>query len=132
MPAHTTTTATTPNLQANEGVPRPGAVRRMPIDGRQVAAERGQAFPSPNPGNGKVVGYAAARRAFDTTTWSTEVAFRISCLDQLRNALLEQFDVTAAHAGPAPGFAEQTDQILEELGLEWDKIIELKAAGAVT
>ncbi|WP_099021553.1 CaiB/BaiF CoA transferase family protein [Mycolicibacterium palauense] len=43
-----------------------------------------------------------------------------------------QFDVTATHSGPAPGFAEQTDEILEELGLDWDRIIELKAAGAVT
>ncbi len=35
-------------------------------------------------------------------------------------------------AGAAPGFAQQTDQILEELDLDWDKIIDLKAAGAVT
>ena len=43
-----------------------------------------------------------------------------------------QFDVTAPHTGPAPGFAEQTDEILLELGLDWDRIIELKTAGAVT
>lgn len=43
-----------------------------------------------------------------------------------------QFDVAAPTAGPAPGFAEQTDEILEELGLDWDRIIELKTAGAVT
>jgi hypothetical protein len=43
-----------------------------------------------------------------------------------------QFDVTAPHAGPAPHFAEQTDQILEELGWDWDKIIDLKTASAVT
>jgi len=43
-----------------------------------------------------------------------------------------QFDVAAPHAGPAPRFAEQTDQILEELGLDWERIIELKTAGAVT
>jgi crotonobetainyl-CoA:carnitine CoA-transferase CaiB-like acyl-CoA transferase len=43
-----------------------------------------------------------------------------------------QFDVAAPHTGPAPGFAEQTDEILEELGLDWDRIIELKTAGAVT
>ena len=34
--------------------------------------------------------------------------------------------------GPAPAFAEQTDEILQELGLDWDRIIELKTAGAVT
>jgi crotonobetainyl-CoA:carnitine CoA-transferase CaiB-like acyl-CoA transferase len=43
-----------------------------------------------------------------------------------------QFDVSAPQTGPAPGFAEQTDEILLELGLDWDRIIELKTAGAVT
>jgi crotonobetainyl-CoA:carnitine CoA-transferase CaiB-like acyl-CoA transferase len=43
-----------------------------------------------------------------------------------------QFDVTAPQSGPAPAFAEQTDEILLELGLDWDRIIELKTAGAVT
>jgi crotonobetainyl-CoA:carnitine CoA-transferase CaiB-like acyl-CoA transferase len=43
-----------------------------------------------------------------------------------------QFDVTAPQSGPAPAFAEQTDEILLELGLDWDRIILLKTAGAVT
>ena len=43
-----------------------------------------------------------------------------------------QFDVSAPQTGPAPGFAEQTDEILLELGFDWDRIIELKTAGAVT
>ena len=43
-----------------------------------------------------------------------------------------QFDVSAPQTGPAPGFAEQTDEILLELGLDWDRISELKTAGAVT
>jgi crotonobetainyl-CoA:carnitine CoA-transferase CaiB-like acyl-CoA transferase len=43
-----------------------------------------------------------------------------------------QFDVAAPVSGPAPAFAEQTDDILAELGLDWDRIIELKTAGAVT
>jgi crotonobetainyl-CoA:carnitine CoA-transferase CaiB-like acyl-CoA transferase len=43
-----------------------------------------------------------------------------------------QFDVSAPHSGPAPAFAQQTDEILLELGLDWDRIIELKTAGAVT
>ena len=43
-----------------------------------------------------------------------------------------QFDVAPPQTGPAPGFAEQTDDILMELGLDWDHIIELKTAGAVT
>jgi crotonobetainyl-CoA:carnitine CoA-transferase CaiB-like acyl-CoA transferase len=43
-----------------------------------------------------------------------------------------QFDVTAPDSGAAPEFAAQTDEILLELGLDWDRIIALKAAGAVT
>ena len=43
-----------------------------------------------------------------------------------------QFDVAAPQSGPAPGFAEQTEEILAELGLDWDRIIELKTVGAVT
>lgn len=51
-------------------------------------------------------------------------------LDLVANPV--QFDSTAPHTRPAPGFAEQTDEILEELGLDWDRIIALKTAGAVT
>ena len=43
-----------------------------------------------------------------------------------------QFDVSAPQLGPAPEFAAQTEEILQELGLDWDRIIALKAAGAVT
>jgi crotonobetainyl-CoA:carnitine CoA-transferase CaiB-like acyl-CoA transferase len=43
-----------------------------------------------------------------------------------------QFDVTAPDLSPAPGFAAQTEEILQELGLDWDRIIALKMAGAVT
>jgi crotonobetainyl-CoA:carnitine CoA-transferase CaiB-like acyl-CoA transferase len=43
-----------------------------------------------------------------------------------------QFDVTAPKPNPAPEFAAQTDEILAELGLDWDRVIELKTAGAVS
>jgi crotonobetainyl-CoA:carnitine CoA-transferase CaiB-like acyl-CoA transferase len=43
-----------------------------------------------------------------------------------------QFDVTAPQLSPAPEFATQTEQILLELGLGWDRIAALKEAGAVT
>ena len=43
-----------------------------------------------------------------------------------------QFDVTAPDLSPAPEFAAQTEQILLELGLGWDRIAALKDAGAVT
>ncbi|MFD6672976.1 CaiB/BaiF CoA transferase family protein [Rhodococcus zopfii] len=43
-----------------------------------------------------------------------------------------QFDLTPAEIGPAPEFAAQTEEVLLELGLDWDRIIALKTAGAVT
>ncbi|RAY17063.1 CoA transferase [Actinomadura craniellae] len=43
-----------------------------------------------------------------------------------------QFDVGAPDPGPAPEFAAQTEEILQELGLDWERIIALKTAGAVT
>ncbi|OMC56739.1 aldehyde dehydrogenase [Mycobacterium sp. IS-836] len=77
--------------------------RRLLIDGRLVAAD--QRFPSINPATGEVLGYApdagvgeaeaaitAARRAFDTTSWSTDVELRIRCLDQLHQTLIDHAD----------------------------------------
>ena len=74
------------------------ADRRMLIDGRLVEAPG--TFPSINPATEEVVGHApdatvadaeaavaAARRAFDTTDWSTNTDLRIRCLEQLHRAL---------------------------------------------
>jgi acyl-CoA reductase-like NAD-dependent aldehyde dehydrogenase len=75
---------------------------RLLIGGELVAAEGGQAFETINPSTGAVLGTAAdasvgdakraiehARRAFDTTTWSTDHAFRANCIRQLHDALLK-------------------------------------------
>jgi crotonobetainyl-CoA:carnitine CoA-transferase CaiB-like acyl-CoA transferase len=43
-----------------------------------------------------------------------------------------QFDVSSPPLTPAPEFAAQTEEILLELGLDWDRILALKEAGAVT
>ncbi len=43
-----------------------------------------------------------------------------------------QFDEQVPALRRAPTFAEHTDQVLEDLGLDWDRILELKVAGAVT
>lgn len=91
-------------------VPQRGAApadRRLLIDGRLVDAAR--VFPSLNPATGAVLGHApdatveharaavtAARRAFDTTDWSTDVALRVRCLQQLHTALVEHRDELAA------------------------------------
>ncbi|GAA4810880.1 CoA transferase [Streptomyces ziwulingensis] len=43
-----------------------------------------------------------------------------------------QYDVEDTLLGPAPEFAAQTEEILTELGYDWDRILALKASGAVT
>ncbi len=66
----------------------------------------------------------------DAQIRANEYMVRAGELELVANPV--QFDVAAPRTGPAPGFAEQTDEILMELGLDWDRIIELKTAGAVT
>jgi crotonobetainyl-CoA:carnitine CoA-transferase CaiB-like acyl-CoA transferase len=68
--------------------------------------------------------------AADAQVRANEYLVKAGELELVANPV--QFDVAAPQSGPAPGFAEQTDEILEELGLDWDRIIELKTAGAVT
>ena len=91
--------------------------RRMLIDGRLVTAKR--TFVSLNPATGEVLGHApdadvadaeaavaAARRAFDTTDWSTNTDLRIHCLEQLHRALVEHRDemgqLTTDEVGATP------------------------------
>jgi aldehyde dehydrogenase (NAD+) len=74
--------------------------RRLLIDGKLVDSESGKTFENINPATEEVLGVvadgsradmeaavAAARRAFDTTSWSTDGAFRKRCLYQLQAAL---------------------------------------------
>ncbi len=74
--------------------------RRLLIGGRLITADK--TFPSINPATGAVLGHApdagieeaeaaiaAARRAFDTSSWPTDVELRIHCLDQLHQALID-------------------------------------------
>lgn len=66
---------------------------RLLVDGRLTAAEDGRTYPTIDPSTGEELGraadatvadadraVAAARRAFDTTDWATDVAFRARCL----------------------------------------------------
>ncbi|HKT01227.1 MAG TPA: aldehyde dehydrogenase [Rugosimonospora sp.] len=93
---------------------------RLLIDGRLVGASGGTTYPIVNPATGKEIGRApdataaeldaaigAARRAFDETDWSTNLAFRVSCLRQLHAALVDAGPamraLTTAEAG-APAF----------------------------
>jgi crotonobetainyl-CoA:carnitine CoA-transferase CaiB-like acyl-CoA transferase len=43
-----------------------------------------------------------------------------------------QFDESAPKLVPAPEFAAQTEEVLLELGMDWDRIIALKSTGAIT
>ncbi|HET7736511.1 MAG TPA: aldehyde dehydrogenase [Nocardioidaceae bacterium] len=90
------------------------------IDGKLTPASNGRTYPILNPATGLEIGeapdataddvdaaIAAARRAFDETDWSTNVEFRMRCLRQLHQALVDNADamraLTTAEAG-APHF----------------------------
>jgi aldehyde dehydrogenase (NAD+) len=100
MPSQDTATVTVGDSPSTNGGSAPQADRRLLIDGQLVTT--GRVFASVNPATGEVIGHApdagvdeaqaaiaAARRAFDTTAWSTDVELRIRCLDQLHQALLD-------------------------------------------
>src|SRR5687767_7509746 len=74
---------------------------RLLIDGELVPAEGGATYDTLNPATGQVLGsasdatlgdtdraIAAARRAFDTTDWSTNKERRVRSLRQLHERLL--------------------------------------------
>jgi acyl-CoA reductase-like NAD-dependent aldehyde dehydrogenase len=107
--------------------PEPRPDRRMLIDGELV--EAASTFASVNPATEQVLGYApegtvadaeravaAARRAFDTGDWATNVDLRIRCLDQFHRALVEHrdelADLTIAEVGATPALTQgaQLDQ----------------------
>ena len=106
-------------------------MHRMLIDGKLVTADR--TYPSVNPATGRVLDHApdasvadaqaaiaAARRAFDTTTWSSDRAFRARCLDQLHRALTEHKEelreLTIADVG-APRAITYGTQLEEPIGI---------------
>ncbi len=106
-------------------------MHRMLIDGKLVTADR--TYPSVNPATGQVIdqapdaspadaqaAIAAARRAFDTTTWATDAAFRARCLDQLHHALTEHKEelreLTIADVG-APRVITYGAQLDEPIGI---------------
>ncbi len=93
---------------------------RMLIGGKLVPARpRAPRSTTSNPATEEVLGVAAdgsatdmdaaidaARRAFDETTWSTDVAFRVHCLRQLHESLLrhaEELRGTVVAEAGSPG-----------------------------
>ncbi len=108
---------------------------RLLIDGELRSARTGRVFETVNPATGEVLGVAAdggaedlddaigaARRAFDTTDWSTDLELRVRCLRQLRHAFERHADevraMTIAETG-SPIFMTYTAQLdapVESLG----------------
>jgi len=108
---------------------------RMLIDGSMVRASTGAVFDTVDPATEEVLGVAAdasgddaeralaaARRAFDTTSWSTDVALRVRCLRQLQAAMRAHAEalraMTIAETG-SPLFmtrSAQLDDPVESLG----------------
>ena len=75
------------------------------IDGKLTPAAGGATYENVNPATESVLGVAAdatlddarraisaARHAFDTTEWSRDHAFRVRCLRQLHEALVDNFE----------------------------------------
>jgi aldehyde dehydrogenase (NAD+) len=106
-------------------------MHRMLVDGKLVAADR--TYPSVNPATGHVIdlapdasvadaqaAVAAARHAFDSTSWATDVEFRARCLDQLHQALTEHREelreLTIADVG-APRAITYGAQLDEPIGI---------------
>ena len=90
------------------------------IDGKLVEASDGATYPILNPATGEEIGQApdatagdvdaavaAARRAFDESSWSTDLELRVRCLRQLHQALVDDAEdfkaLTTAEVG-MPGF----------------------------
>ena len=100
---------------------------RLLIDGELVEAEGGRTFETVDPATGAVLGtaadasvadaeraIAAARRAFDETSWATDIDLRVRCLRQVHEALVRHREelrevlvaeigvpVLLTHGGPA-------------------------------
>jgi len=113
----------------------PQGEARMLIDGKLVDASDGATFDNINPATEEVLGVAAdatiddvnravaaARRAFDTTDWSTNRELRARCLEQLKAALeevreeLRQVIVAEAGSPVALTYVAQLDEPINAFG----------------
>jgi aldehyde dehydrogenase (NAD+) len=106
--------------------------RRLYIDGEWREAANGATFDVLNPFDESLVGAAAdataedvadavsaARTAFDTTNWSTDVDFRKHCLRQLEEGLgkvkAELAEMATREAGIPANQANLIDSVIEEV-----------------
>jgi aldehyde dehydrogenase (NAD+) len=94
---------------------------RMLVDGELAVAASGATYNNINPATEEVLGQtadagtedmgraiAAARRAFDDTTWSTDHEFRSRCLEQLHQALQDEKESVRAEIVAEAGSPVQT------------------------
>ncbi len=114
-----------------------GVEERMLIDGALVEAAGGRLYDNINPATEEILGrtadasaedmdraIAAARRAFDETGWSTDLALRKKCVEQLQAALKENREVLRpqiiGEVGAPIGltYAVQQDMAIDDMG--WD------------
>jgi aldehyde dehydrogenase (NAD+) len=110
---------------------------RLLIDGELVAASGGRTYGNVNPATEEEIGRAAdatredmeraigaARRAFDETDWSRDLAFRAHCLRQLQAALEKHREETRGQIVAEAGtpiqltYAVQQDSCIQDMG--WD------------
>jgi aldehyde dehydrogenase (NAD+) len=106
------------------------------IDGELRPATGERTFPIVNPATEEVIGAApdaeatdidaaieAARRAFDATDWSGDAAFRVHCLRQLHQALVEAGPrmraLTTAEAGAPAMFTAGPQYDVPVASLAW-------------
>jgi aldehyde dehydrogenase (NAD+) len=110
---------------------------RLLIDGKLVNATGGRTYPNVNPATEEVIGQvadatredmdraiAAARRAFDETDWSTNLAKRAKCLRQLQAALAKHKEESRGQIVAEVGapimltYAVQQDSCIQDM--LWD------------
>jgi aldehyde dehydrogenase (NAD+) len=109
---------------------------RMLIDGELRPARSGSVFETANPATGEVLGVAAdgaaadmddaidaARRAFDSTDWSTNVARRVAGIRQLQEAFERNADairaMTVAETGSPLSFTYSAQLDTPVSSLAW-------------
>src|SRR5437879_1395576 len=109
---------------------------RLLIGGKLVPAAGGATYDNVNPATEEVIGQAAdaspedidnaisaACDAFDNTTWSTDVAFRVRCLRQLNAALNRHRDefiaMTIAEVGLPAMLADSIGFSAPVEGIAW-------------
>jgi aldehyde dehydrogenase (NAD+) len=114
----------------------PQGEERMLIGGQLRAAASGTTFTTLNPATEEVLGrvadggpadmdaaIGAARTAFDTSEWSTNLSLRVACLRQLRAAFESQADevraLTVAEAGSPLSFTHSAQLDDPVAGLGW-------------